>query len=69
VVAPAGTPPEIIQTLNKLVNEYLESDLGKQHLDSADMQAGGGTPEDLQTFVASEVAKWGPIIKAAGITM
>jgi len=69
VVAPAGTPPEIIQTLNKLVNEYLESDLGKQHLDSADMQAAGGRPEDLQAFIASEVAKWGPIIKAAGITM
>ncbi len=33
------------------------------------MQAAGGTPEDLQAFIASEVGKWGPIIKAAGITM
>ena len=33
------------------------------------MQAGGGTPEDLRAFMASEVAKWGPIIKAANITM
>jgi tripartite-type tricarboxylate transporter receptor subunit TctC len=69
VVAPAGTPQEIILTMNKLVNEYIASDIGKQHLDSADMQAAGGTPEDLQTFIASEVAKWGPIIKSAGITM
>jgi tripartite-type tricarboxylate transporter receptor subunit TctC len=69
VVAPAGTPQEIIQRLNKLINEYLESDNGKRHLDAGDMQAAGGTPEDLQTFIAGEVAKWGPIIKAAGIQM
>jgi len=57
VVAPAGTPREIVLTLNKLVNEYIAGDLGKQHLDSADMQAAGGTPEDLQAFIAREVAK------------
>jgi tripartite-type tricarboxylate transporter receptor subunit TctC len=69
VVAPAGTPREIILILNKLINAYIDSDLGKQHLEAGDMQAAGGTPEDLQAFIASEVAKWGPIIKAAGITM
>ena len=69
VVAPAGTPREIILTLNKLINDYINSDIGKQHLDAGDMQAAGGTPEDLQRFIASEVAKWGPIIKSAGIAM
>jgi hypothetical protein len=33
------------------------------------MQAAGGTPEDLQRFIAGEVAKWGPVIKSAGIAM
>jgi tripartite-type tricarboxylate transporter receptor subunit TctC len=69
VVAPAGTPREIILTLNKMINEYINSDIGKRHLESGDMQAAGGTPEDLQRFIASEVAKWGPVIKAAGIAM
>ena len=69
VVAPAGTPREILLTLNKLINDYINSDIGKQHLDAGDMQAAGGTPEDLQRFIASEVAKWGPIIKSAGIAM
>ena len=69
VVAPAGTPREIILTLNKLINDYIESEIGKQHLDAGDMQAAGGTPEDLQRFIAGEVAKWGPIIKSAGIAM
>jgi tripartite-type tricarboxylate transporter receptor subunit TctC len=69
VVAPAGTPQEIILTLNRFINEYIESDLGKRHFETGDMQAAGGTPQDLQRFIASEVAKWGPIIESAGIHM
>jgi tripartite-type tricarboxylate transporter receptor subunit TctC len=69
VVAPSGTPREIVLKLNKLINDYLESDVGRQHLDSGDMQAAGGAPEDLQKFIGGEVAKWGPIIKSAGIAM
>jgi tripartite-type tricarboxylate transporter receptor subunit TctC len=69
VVAPAGTPREIIARLNALINAYLASDLGRAQLDTLDMQPAGGTPENLRDFIAGEVAKWGPIIKAAGIKM
>ena len=69
VVAPAGTPAEIILTLNRHINGYIQSDIGKQHLEAGDMQPAGGTPEDLRQFIAGEVAKWGPIIKEAGIAM
>jgi tripartite-type tricarboxylate transporter receptor subunit TctC len=69
VVAPAGTPGDIILTLNKMINEYIESDIGKRQLESGDMQPAGGTPEDLKKFIAGEVATWGPIIKSAGIAM
>jgi tripartite-type tricarboxylate transporter receptor subunit TctC len=33
------------------------------------METSGGSPDDLKAFMASEVAKWGPIFKAANITM
>lgn len=69
VVAPAGTPKQVILTLNKMINEYIESDIGRRQLESGDMQPAGGTPDDLRRFIAEEVAKWGPIIKSAGITM
>ena len=69
VVAPTGTPRDIIMKLNTLINAYLASDAGKQQLDTLDMQPAGGTPEDLRAFIDGEVAKWGPIIKAAGIQM
>jgi tripartite-type tricarboxylate transporter receptor subunit TctC len=69
VVAPAGTPREIVLKLNTSINAFLKSDQGRTDLDTLDMQPAGGTPEDLRDFIAGEVAKWGPIIKAAGIAM
>jgi tripartite-type tricarboxylate transporter receptor subunit TctC len=69
ILAPAGTPPDVIGKLNMTVNAYLASDKGKQDLAKFDMQAGGGTPDELRAFMADEVAKWGPIIKAANIVM
>ena len=68
-MAPAATPPEIVTRLNTLVNAYLQSAKSKQDLAKFAMQPGGGTVADFNTFMASEVAKWGPIIKAANITM
>jgi tripartite-type tricarboxylate transporter receptor subunit TctC len=69
LLAPAGTPPEVIGKVNGGVNAYLRSDKGREDLAKFEMQAGGGTPQDLKAFMASEVAKWGPVIKAANITM
>jgi tripartite-type tricarboxylate transporter receptor subunit TctC len=69
VVAPAGTPRPVIDRLNALTNEYLKSQTGQSQLESLDMQGVGGTPEELRAYIDAEVAKWGPIIKAAGIEM
>jgi tripartite-type tricarboxylate transporter receptor subunit TctC len=69
LLAPTGTSPEVVTKVNALVNAYLTSDKGKQDLAKFDMQGGGGSPEDLKAFMAAEAAKWGPIIKAANITI
>jgi tripartite-type tricarboxylate transporter receptor subunit TctC len=69
LLAPTGTPAEVIGKVNAIVNAYLRSDKGREDLAKFDMQAGGGTAADLKAFMAAEAAKWGPIIKAANITM
>ncbi len=69
IVAPAGTPQDIVAKLNTLVNGYLRSEKGRQQLDTLGMQAAGGTPDDLKGYIAGELAKWAPIIKAANIAM
>jgi tripartite-type tricarboxylate transporter receptor subunit TctC len=69
VVAPAGTPRPVVDKLNAAMNDYLKSQTGQSQFEALDMQPVGGTPEEARTFIAGEVAKWGPVIKAAGIEM
>jgi len=69
IVAPAGTPKAIVSRVNGAVNAFLKSDKGKAFLEQNTMQGAGGSPEDLKTFIAGELAKWGPVIEAAKISM
>jgi tripartite-type tricarboxylate transporter receptor subunit TctC len=69
IVAPTGTPAEIVQKINTLTNNYIKSEKGKARLQEYAMQIAGGTPADLKAYIASEMAKWSPIIKAANISM
>jgi tripartite-type tricarboxylate transporter receptor subunit TctC len=67
LLAPAGTPAEVVQKVNSVVNAWLKTDKAKEVLASMSMEPNGGTPEDLKAYIASEVAKWGPVIKGANI--
>jgi tripartite-type tricarboxylate transporter receptor subunit TctC len=69
IAAPAGTPADIVRKINAATNDYIKSDKGKAHLMQFSMQAAGGTPDDLKAYIASELKKWEPIIKAANISM
>jgi tripartite-type tricarboxylate transporter receptor subunit TctC len=69
VVAPTGTPPDIVAKMNKAVNAFLASDKGKTFLEQNSLQGVGGSPEDLKAFIAGEQAKWRPVIEAAKIAM
>lgn len=65
--APKGTPPEVITKLNLELQKFLADPETQKKLLSMGLDVGGGTPTDLANFVAAEQAKWGPIIKKAGI--
>lgn len=69
LVAPAGTPREIVDKINATLNAFLRSDVGKQQLSDMGMTPLGGTPEQLATFIVSERTKWVPIIKNANISL
>jgi tripartite-type tricarboxylate transporter receptor subunit TctC len=69
MVAPTGTPREIIVKMNELLNAFVKSERGKTVLEQNALQAVGGSPEDLKTFIDAELAKWGPVIAAAKIQM
>jgi len=69
IVAPTGTPPDIVTRINDAVNAFLKSDKGRKILEQNALQAVGGSPDDLKAFISGERAKWGPVIEAARITM
>jgi tripartite-type tricarboxylate transporter receptor subunit TctC len=69
LAAPAATPADIIDKLNAGANAFIRSGKGQQELNKLDSLPAGGTPAEAKAFIAAEVRKWGPIIKAANIRM
>jgi tripartite-type tricarboxylate transporter receptor subunit TctC len=68
-MAPAGTPAAIVQTVNAVTNQYLQSAAGRDLIARQSAEAGGGTPEDAAAFVRREIEKWKPVIEAARISL
>lgn len=67
IVAPPGTPPEIVRRLNAAYNAAIKSASIEKRLADFGMSPGYPTPEAFDGFIRAEVTSWTPIIKAAGI--
>ena len=67
LLAPAGTPPEIVARYNAAVNEILRSPQIVETLTKQGITIVGGTPERFGEFIANDMAKWLKVVKAAGI--
>jgi len=65
--APAGTPPEIVAALNLAAVAAVNDPAVKERLAGVGAIVVGSTPEELAAHVASEVARWAPVIQAAGV--
>ena len=66
VLAPAGTPPEIITRLNTEIDKWLQTPEAKEKLLAQGAAAAGGSPEDFAIYIRSETDKWAKVIKASG---
>ena len=67
VIAPAGVPRPIIDKLNAAMNRAIQSPGFKAHFAAIGDEPAGGTPEEFAALIASDSAKWGEVIKRAGI--
>ena len=67
IVAPAGTPREIVLRLNAEIRRAVESPELKGRLDAEGAIPAPDSPEHFAGFIASEIARWGAVIKRAGI--
>jgi tripartite-type tricarboxylate transporter receptor subunit TctC len=67
VVAPAGTPRDILVKLNGAARQALaDPDTGKRFLELG-MTNGSSSPEELDAYIKSEIAKWSKVIEEANI--
>jgi tripartite-type tricarboxylate transporter receptor subunit TctC len=67
ILAPAGTPAEIVAKLNSVINESLKSPEVQAHLARFNVEANLTTPQEFAGFIAAEADKWGGIVKRTGI--
>jgi tripartite-type tricarboxylate transporter receptor subunit TctC len=68
LLAPHGTPPEILGKLNSAVNAALRNPEMKTSLDKLAGDPLGGPPQELTRIIEADLAKWGPIVKALNLS-
>lgn len=66
IVAPATTPPAVINYLNAEIAKVLASAEVKRTLADQAAEATTSTPAQFKTFIASEVVRWGQVVKSSG---
>ena len=69
MAAPKGTPPAIIERLNKEINAGLADPKIKARLAELGGMLTPGTPEDFGKLVAGETEKWAKVIKTGGVAL
>jgi tripartite-type tricarboxylate transporter receptor subunit TctC len=67
LLAPAGTPKEIVDKLARAANEALQADEVAKALAPQGIDVVGGSPEDFARYLASEMKRWATVAEAAGL--
>ena len=67
IFAPAQTPQPVVARLNTELVKILAMADEREKLANHGVEPGGGSPESLGRFLVSEVAKWGDVVREAGI--
>ncbi len=69
ILAPAGTPDDLVDTLNGAINQGLKSAGMSSSLERLGAEAQAGSPQDFAAFMAEETLKWGAIVKSSGVRL
>jgi len=66
-LAPAKTPKDIIVKINTQLMQTLQSPDVRERFAAEGIEALGGTPDQFAEYIRSEIARWGRVIKEAGV--
>jgi tripartite-type tricarboxylate transporter receptor subunit TctC len=68
VLAPAGTPKDVIATLHAALGRAMATPALKQQLIALGIEPTFGTPEEFSALIRAELPKWAEIVKKSGAT-
>jgi tripartite-type tricarboxylate transporter receptor subunit TctC len=67
LLAPAGTPSDVVAKLNRAANEALQADEVRKALAQQGIDPVGGTPEEFASYIDGEMQRWAMVAEAAGL--
>jgi tripartite-type tricarboxylate transporter receptor subunit TctC len=67
LVAPAGTPPEIVTKLNGALRKVIDSPEVQAKFKNVGFEGFSSTPQELGDYMKAELVDWGKMVKDAGI--
>ena len=67
LVAPAGTPKDVVTRLNLEVVKLLQEPDMREKLAGQGFEVRTSSPEQLGLYMKSEIAKWAPLVKESGV--
>lgn len=65
-LAPAGTPPAVVKTLNAEINKALSNKDVAAKLESEGGDVMGGTPEQFAELLKKDIVRWGQVVRDSG---
>jgi len=66
LLAPAGTPPDVISRVQQEVAKSLNTPAIKEKMLAQGAIPGGNTPQEFATFIDAEIKKWAQVVKVSG---
>jgi tripartite-type tricarboxylate transporter receptor subunit TctC len=67
LVAPAGTPSEIVTKLNVALRKVIDSPEVQAKFKNVGFEGFSSTPQELGNYIKAEIIDWGKMVKDAGI--
>jgi tripartite-type tricarboxylate transporter receptor subunit TctC len=69
LLAPAGTPPQIVNKLNAEIAKVMKDPELRKAFDAAGVEPDPSTPQAMSEYMVQEMARWGKVVKEAGIKL
>jgi tripartite-type tricarboxylate transporter receptor subunit TctC len=69
LVAPAGTPAEVINTLQRAAVQALQDESVKKSFATMGVEAVGSTPEAFAQLIREDLGRWGRVVREKGIRL